>query len=144
MKILLDINVLLDVFQARVPYYETSAQVLSLCTDSIRGYISAISFGTLNYILAKGLGRQQALIHLKKIRAFTKVAPVDAQVIDLAINSHFSDLEDAIQYYCSLRSKLTHIITRNKKDYKKAKIVVATPDEFLKMLEPATKENSEK
>lgn len=135
-KVLLDINVILDVLQKRKNYYNDSARVISLCADSmIQGYISAISFGTLHYVLSKVLGKDKSLSSLEKIRAITSVAIVDSEVIDLAISSNFSDLEDAIQYYSAVRNGINLIITRNKKDYLKAKLPVATPEESLVILQ---------
>ena len=131
-KVLLDINVILDVLQKRKGYYEDAAKVISLCADDhIKGYISAISFGTLHYVLSKTLGKTKALSSLKKIRAITSVAKVDSESIDLAIASNFPDFEDAIQYYCAVRNGLDQIITRNRKDFTKAKLTVSTPNEFL-------------
>jgi len=133
-QVLLDINVILDVLQKRNGHYEDAAKVMSLCADNhIKGYISAISFGTLHYILSKTSGKTTSLTSLKKIRAITSVAPVDSKAIDLAIASNFSDFEDAIQYYSAVRSGLDQIITRNKKDFLKSKLTVSTPEEFLAM-----------
>ena len=132
-KVLLDINVILDVLQKREPYYEDSAEVLSLCADGkINGYISAISFGTLHYVLSKYVGKKKALTSLTKLRAFTSVANVNQGAIDLALASSFSDFEDAIQYYCAVENTVDQIITRNKKDFSKAKLTVSTPKEFLR------------
>ena len=53
-RVLIDINVLMDVLQKREPFYEASAQVLSLAEDArIEGFISAHAVTTLMYLLAK-------------------------------------------------------------------------------------------
>lgn len=40
-KVLLDINVILDVLQKRKPHYEDAARLLTLCADAqIKGYVS--------------------------------------------------------------------------------------------------------
>ena len=133
-QVLLDINVILDVMQKRDEHYEDAAKVMSLCSNNhIKGYIAAISFGTLHYILSKASGKKTSLSSLKKIRAITSVATVDSKTIDLAIASNFSDFEDAIQYYSAVQRGLGHIITRNKKDFSKSKLPVSTPEEFLAM-----------
>ena len=132
-KVLLDINVILDVLQKREPYYQNAAEVLSLCADGqIKGYISAISFGTLHYVLSKHIGNKNALTSLTKMRAFSSVASVNQGAIDLALAAGFSDFEDAIQYYCAVENRVDQIITRNKKDFSKAKLTVLTSTEFLR------------
>lgn len=131
-KVLLDINILLDVLQRRPRHYEASAAVLSLSAESkIEAYVSAPSFGILHYIYLKHSSKSHCLQSLKKLRALIRVAAVDERVIDLALDADFADLEDAIQYYCAIRSGLQAIITRNQKDFKKAKLPVLHPEEFL-------------
>ncbi len=135
-RILLDVNVILDVLQARKPHEAGSSQVLSLCAERrVEGYVSAMSFGILDYLLMKGLEYRKARTALQKLRYMTHVAPIDEKMVDLALQSSFSDLEDALQYYCAVGNNLSHIITRNKKDFTQAKLVIATPDEFLQMKE---------
>ena len=52
-------------------------------------------------------------------------------VIDKALNSDFSDFEDAVQYYTALEHEIPVILTRNIRDYKKASVIVQTPETFL-------------
>ena len=134
-KILIDINVVLDVLQKRGKDFYGSSQVLSLCADGkVTGYLSAASFGILHYILAKSIGNTSAMTTLKKIKSFLKVAAIDEAVIDSALESEFKDFEDALQYCSASQSGLTHIITRNKKDFVKADIAVLLPEEFLTLI----------
>lgn len=52
MKVLLDLNVLLDVVQRRLPHYEASARVLSCARrDEIVATNSAHAVTTLFYVL---------------------------------------------------------------------------------------------
>ena len=66
-----------------------------------------------------------------KFKTLVQVLAVDGKTIDLAIVSAFKDFEDAIQYACAMEHKVTTIITRNLKDYKKASISVLTPETYL-------------
>ncbi|MBK9330452.1 MAG: hypothetical protein IPM95_14395 [Sphingobacteriales bacterium] len=51
-----------------------------------------------------------------------------------ALNADFSDFEDAMQYYTALENKCAFLITRNTKDFKKAKnIRVLTSSQFCKL-----------
>jgi len=59
--------------------------------------------------------------------------PVDEKVIDRALNSGFSDFEDAIQYQCAMENNLDFIITRNKADFKKSRLSVLDAEEFIEM-----------
>ena len=54
MKLLIDANVLLDVLQKREPYYSDSAVIWKLCeTEQAVGYVSALTFANMVYIMRK-------------------------------------------------------------------------------------------
>ncbi|MDZ7362701.1 MAG: PIN domain-containing protein [candidate division KSB1 bacterium] len=98
------------------------------------GYLGALSYPTLFYILRKGLDREQAIKILKKVRIVLKTAPVVEKIIDLALSSNLKDFEDAIQYYSALEVRSDYFITRNKQDYPANAMKILTPDEFLVLL----------
>ena len=61
MKVLLDLNVLLDVVQNRAPHYEDSARILSLVRlGEIQAVFPVHAFTTLYYIVAKAAGKTKA------------------------------------------------------------------------------------
>lgn len=134
--VLLDINVLLDVFLERPAVYTASAEVLSLCDNAkTKGFVCANSYPVLHYFLRKHMPGKQAINVLSKLRGITHVAPVDQKVIDLALASDFTDFEDAVQYYSALRTKADALVTRNQKDFKRATLPVLSPEEYLASLD---------
>lgn len=136
MKIVLcDINLILDIFLRREPFYDPAARLFSVIEEKrIRGYLSALSFPTLFYILAKELKRQKAMQVLEKLRIVFHVAAVDEKVIDLSLASGFKDFEDAVQYYSAMQVKADCLVTRNKTDYRTDPLPILTPEEFLAMM----------
>ena len=62
------------------------------------------------------------------------VVPVTERAVDLALNSHFSDFEDGLQYFTALECGIPIILTRNVKDYTEKGLVVQTAEEYLKGL----------
>ncbi len=96
-----------------------------------KGYLCALSFPILYYILTKELSRERSIKILEKIRIVFSVSTVDEENIDLSLTSEFKDFEDAVQYYSAVSSKVDYVITRNKKDFLTSKIPVPTPEEFL-------------
>ena len=130
-----DINIVLDIFLKREPFYRASAQVFSLVENKqAKGYLSAVSYPILFYLLKQELDRDEAIRVLQKIRIVLKTAPALEKVIDSALSSDFRDFEDAIQYYSALEVKSDYFITRNKKDFSGVGVQVLTPDEFLALL----------
>jgi len=139
----IDINIILDIFLKREPFYAASAQVFSLIENrEFDGYLSALSYPTLFYLLRKEKGGAEALKILKKVRIVLKIAPVIEKIIDSALSSGFRDFEDAIQYYCAVEMKNEYLITRNKKDYPGKLLKIVTPEEFLALLKSEKAEQS--
>ncbi len=135
MKIVLcDINFILDIFLKREPFYYSAARLFKhIENKQLKGYLCALSFPTLFYLLSKELGKEKAIRILEKIRIVFHVAAVDEKIIDLSLTSDFSDFEDAIQYYSAIQAKADCVITRDKNDYISDKIPALTPEEFISM-----------
>ena len=56
MKLLIDANILLDVLQAREPHVKDSSLIWKLCeTGEAEGYVSALTFANLVYVMRKEL-----------------------------------------------------------------------------------------
>ena len=68
---------------------------------------------------------------LRKLRILLHIIDSSEAVVDKALNSDFSDFEDAIQYYTALEHGISVILTRNLRDYKNASVIVQTPEAFL-------------
>jgi predicted nucleic acid-binding protein len=133
MKVFLDTNVLLDVLAKREPHCVAGAEVWSLAErGAISGYISAVSFNNVHYVLRRVAGRPLAREALKILRDVFQLIPADEQIIHRAIDSDFSDFEDAIQFFSAHRAGADFLITRNVRHFPKDPIAVVTPEEFLK------------
>lgn len=135
LKIFIDSDIILDLFAKREPFFIHAAQLFTLIDQrKVMAHTSPLVFANLHYILRKLKSNEQALQHLRKLKSLVKILPIDEKVIELSLNSKFNDFEDSIQYYTTKATDIKFLITRNKKDYKKADITVCTAEEFLKML----------
>ena len=134
--VLCDINFILDIFLKREPFYYSAARLFKKIEDKkLKGYLCALTFPTLFYLLSKELNKEKAIKILEKIRIVFGIAAVDEKVIDLSLTADFKDFEDAVQYYSAIQVKADCIITRNKDDYVNDKVPVLTPEEFLALFE---------
>lgn len=134
-KIFVDTDVVLDLLAKREPWYVNSAELFSLADQQkIKIYVSSLTFSNLFYITRKCSSREKAINALTKLKLLVKILPIDERIITLALTSDFKDFEDAIQYHVAMENNLEIILTRNIKDYKKAKITAVTPEEYLKLV----------
>lgn len=132
-KVFIDTDIAFDLLTQRAPHYTYAAALFTLADrKKIRLYISALSFSNLNYILSRELGAKDARKILLDFKVLVNVLSVDDKIIHLALNSDFSDLEDAIQHYTAIEHGMPQILTRNIKDYKKSAIPVSTAEAYIK------------
>jgi hypothetical protein len=71
------------------------------------------------------------------------VLGIDKEIILGALESYFSDFEDAIQSFASNLNGMDFIITRNTKDYKNSDVVAITPTDFLNRFNKKTEKDYE-
>jgi len=133
-KVFVDTGVCLDLLTGRKPFNKAAEILFSLAdAGKIKVYVSSISFANIDYVLRS----QYSSVHSRQIigqfKTIVNVLPVDSKTIDLAVASDFNDFEGAIQYSCAIENNLTTLITRNIKDYKKAKIKVMMPETFISL-----------
>lgn len=133
-KLFIDTDIILDIALAREPHYYSSAFISSLIeSKSVVGFTSSVIVSNIYYIIRKVDSHKTAIDFISKMRLFINILPVNDEIISLALESHFKDFEDAIQYYCAYNNHVDYLITRNVKDYSKAQMKVHTPLEYLKL-----------
>ena len=132
MKVLLDLNVLLDVVQNRVPHYHDSAKVLSLARlGEIQAVLPVHAFTTLYYILAKAAGRAKADQTIDWLLAHFEVAVADKAVLRRARQLPLADFEDAVVASLAEAGQCDHVVTRNVSDFAGSPVSALTPTDFL-------------
>ena len=133
MNVLIDGNIILDVLQNRKHHAEASSKVWKLCeTNLVEGYVSALTFADMVYVMRKELTPemiQEVLGKLSLIFHFTELSISD---LEKAAGMMWNDYEDAVQAATAERIRAAAIVTRNIKDYLQSKIPAFTPAEFLK------------
>lgn len=134
--VLIDTDILLDFFYDRKPFANSAESILAKCEiGEIKGYTTSVIYSNCYYLLRKSAGHKTVVRQLRKLLQILDVLPADKSTLLKALDSEFSDFEDAIQHYSALSNGEVHvIITRNVRDYKKSDMAVLTPDEFLAAL----------
>lgn len=135
MRVLFDTNVILDVLLEREPFVNDALYLLAKVERAeITGFICATTVTTIYYLVNKALGKKEADRHIKTLLSVFEIAPVNRAVLEEALNLEFSDFEDAVLYSSALTVGADCIVTKNRADFRKAKIPVYTPDELVKVM----------
>ncbi len=135
MRLLIDGNIILDVLQNREPHVGDSAKIWKLCeTRQTEGYVSALTFSNLVYVMRKELTPEKINEILQSLGLIFRFSDLTVSDMTKAADLQWDDFEDAIQSVTAERIHADYIITRNVKDFKGSKTVAFTPTEFLTRL----------
>ena len=132
MQLLIDENVLLDVLQNREPHVQSSSVVWKLCeTEKAKGYVSALTFANLVYIMRKELEPKKIKETLDALSLIFEFSDFNVSDLTHAAELEWDDFEDALQSVTAERVHADYIITRNVRDFTKSKVVAFTPSELI-------------
>lgn len=130
-KVYLDTDVILDVLLNRTEFVENSDPVLSLVDRyPIELCVTGVSFANLEYIGRKVMGKQSIKTALLDLSKLVTTISIDDAVVRKALQSDMSDFEDTLQIFAAKAHKITVVVTRNTKDYRKSGLEVLRPEQF--------------
>jgi len=136
-KLFLDTNIVIDLLAKQEPFYEEAAVLFTMADNKVlQLFVSALTFANTNYILLHEMKPEEAKLILRKLKLIVHVLSLDDKIVGLSLNDNsFSDYEDALQYYTALENGADAIITRNLRDFQKAKLPVMTAAQFLSSIQ---------
>ena len=132
MVLLIDANVILDVLMNRQDFVKDSSIVWKLCeTERAKGYVSALTFANLVYIMRKQLNPEAIEDIYRKLSLIFTFTDLSVSDLTRAAELNWNDFEDAVQSVTAERIHADYIITRNVRDFSKSKVMAFTPSELL-------------
>lgn len=142
MQILIDTNVMLDVLLNREAFVQDAVNLLKLPEDEVQKFVSASAITDIHYIAQLEI-RNKAKVKelLRNTLKIVRVAGVSENDILEALNSNWTDFEDSVQNAVAESHNYDAVVTRNKKDYKKSKLQVFSPTEFLKFVKNKSRQS---
>jgi len=131
-KVLLDINVLFDVFLNRAEFLADSAAVFQANHEGrLDACISAASLGTVFYVVRRTADYDRAKNVVSEcLNSFT-IIPVSRSTLELAITLAGRDFEDNLQIASAVEGHLDGIATRDPRGYAGSAVPVQSPPEVL-------------
>ena len=134
-KIFVDTNILLDLLFQRRGFFLDAKRLFNYSKSrNIDIFISAISINTIYYLLQKKFTKEHSKHLLEYIYDITDILPFDENIIFLAHQSSFKDLEDGFQYFTAKEHHIPLLITRNIKDFAVDDLSVLSPQQFLEIM----------
>lgn len=132
MTVVVDINVLLDVFQQRAPFYAASAAVVNqILFRKIQGVCPAHGLTTLFYLARKHAGQAGAENAIDQVLSFFEIGSLDKSDWRRARTLAMPDFEDAVVSVTAEAWNASFIITRNEPDFRMSSVPAISPAAFL-------------
>lgn len=131
MKVIFDLNILMDVMQQREQFYAASAAALSKSLDGeCEGIIPGQAVTTLHYLLTRYANKQKADESVDFLIDNFVIVNAEAETFRKARQLNINDFEDAVVTAIAIKAKCDVIVTRNISDFKQSPIQVLLPEEF--------------
>ena len=135
MKVLIDVNIILDVLLAREPWAGDSARLLDAAErKSITAYVAGHTITTAYYIVAHAAGPKKAATAVTDLLRILRVAPVESADFAQALVFGMADFEDAVQAAAAAKVGADFVATRNQKDFRRSPTKARNPAELLALL----------
>ena len=136
MKLLIDTNVLLDVFLCREQFVADAKKlfIMKQFRDA-ELWIAAQSYTDLYYVGAKAHGSAHMQEILKEVSPLLNVCSLDGADISNTLSEQWEDFEDCLIWRAAKKIKADYIVTRNTTDFTRSDIPVLTPAKFFSTME---------
>jgi predicted nucleic acid-binding protein len=135
MKLLLDINLLLDVLLQREPWAEPAASLLSrIERGEASGFVAGHTLTTVHYVVSRARDRQLAAAAVTDLLRFLDVVPIEKIDSSQALVLPTDDFEDAVQAAAALKIGADCIVTRDEEGFRGLTIPSLNPGEVLALL----------
>ena len=131
MRLLIDINVLLDVALQR-PGAPAAARLLAQCGRQHEAWLAWHSIATLAYLIERQLSAISGRDFIRSTLVWADVAKTDRPDALAALDLPMHDFEDAFQVAAAMACGAQFIITRNERDFKNSPVPALNPEAFLR------------
>ena len=135
MRVLLDINVILDAMLQRQPWQQDADDIMrAAAKGKIDCALTTHSLATVFYLGRKSVGTLAARAAVRRYMTAFEILSVDKQTLLDADAQPGTDFEDNILIAAAVSSSVDAIVTRNPADFSHSPIPVWEPAELLRRL----------
>ena len=136
-RVFVDANIVIDLLCERYPWFPQVMRIFNMGDlGQIELYCSTLSLGTASYLMeVRKMSPQDIFEGIDLLCQMCTPTVVDASVVREALDSDFTDFEDALQHFSAKTVDADCIVTRNKKDFGTSEIPVYELDEFMTLID---------
>ena len=129
-RILLDLNLILDVLLDRQPHAEAASMVWEAVeTGRAEGFLAAHAVTTIHYLNARATKAATARGTTTALLSVFSVAAVDEGVLGEATALGWDDFDKAVTATAARAARCDALVTRNRADFRRSPVRVLTPEQ---------------
>jgi predicted nucleic acid-binding protein len=131
-RVLIDVNVVLDVLAKREPHHAASAAAWALVECGVvEGVVAGHTVTTLHTLVSRHLDHRQANVVIAKLLEVFEAATIDRDVLVRALALAWRDFEDAVQMAAASCAQADYLVTRNPRDFQGDLVRVIRPNDLI-------------
>lgn len=135
MRVLLDVNVILDAMLQRLPWHKDADAILEAAAlGHVTCITTSLSLATIFYVGRRSVGTAAARSAIRQYLAAFDILSIDKQTLLDADALPGNDFEDNIHIAAAVAATLDAIVTSNATDFAHSPIPVWEPVELLRRL----------
>ena len=132
MKVMFDINVVLDIVGSRKPFYDNSRSAfLKVIESGAMPYLAIHAYPTIYYLLGAASTRTKRKSAMGWVFDSFSVASAGQRELAVARSLDMPDFEDALVASAASSAGCDLILTRNVEDFAASPVAAMSPAEFL-------------
>ena len=136
MKVLIDLNVVLDFLQKRAPFFDDAASVMDMVLfGRVAGVLPAHAVTTIHYFLSRGSSKRQSNEVMRWILDTFEIAACGRGLLVDALSLPMPDYEDAVTALAAEQCGCSRVVTRNLRDFDGSPVPAMLPADFLRLIE---------
>ena len=134
-RVLVDVNVVLDVLLDRRPHVDGSAAVwAAIEAGNSEGLLAAHAVTTIHHLVRRELAAANAKRTLAAMLRVFRVAAVDGRVMQEALELPLADFEDSVTAAAALFAECDYIVTRDAREFRGSPVRCLTPEAAVPLL----------
>ena len=132
MRVLFDVNIVLDVLLGRIPWHVEADALWDANLDGrLLAHLATFTIPTVFYVMRKQTDLGKAHPGCRRLPFCPLVRTRGSFDARAARSLHGSDFEDNLQIACAVQSGIDAIVTRDPNGFVASPILVLTPSELL-------------
>jgi predicted nucleic acid-binding protein len=134
-KLLVDINVILDVVLERKAWLRDSTAILdAIASGRADGFVAGHGLTTIYYLAASANGRAAATTAVADLLQICDAVPLTTADFQRALALGLKDFEDGVTAAAALAIGADYLVTRNERDFRGVPVTVRSPAAILPIL----------